>query len=221
MKRLMTVWMLVLMAACSSGGSGECNSSGDCGAGRNCTDLMCVACGAPGQQCCNPPGALEPTCNTGLTCLEGMPRTCQACGGAGQACCTGDDTTRACGMGLTCSSGTCIGGSTACEPGSSPMTIPVGIVDSNTCGVRVISVASSSFEDAKRCAETMLGAGELVRAEALPPEGLRAYEVCVNRRGMRTDRAFNAFSDGDARLCACGGSEMLFGCVVTWSACGS
>jgi hypothetical protein len=214
MNRLMAVLVLVLLSDCSSGTS-ECGSSGDCGAGFNCTDLTCTACGAVGQQCCNPPGALEPSCTGALTCLEGMPRRCAACGGAGQACCTGDDTTRPCNAGFACASGVCASGPSLCAAGASHR---VGVVDRAECGVRVVTATGATFEDAKRCAETMLRAGELVRHDPPPASGLVEYDVCVTRRGMRTPPfPLQAFSDGDARLCACGGPEMTLGCLVRFN----
>ena len=213
MKRMLAVCVLALMSACDSGAN-ECNSFAECGPSSNCTDLVCTPCGADGQTCCNT-DASEPTCHAGLTCgasVSGSARQCASCGNEGQACCTGEDTVMPCGSGLTCSSSVCIGGSVACIPGPTPMTFAVGIIDAQSCGRRVIQVTSSSFEQAKECAGTMLGAGELVRRDPPTADGLRSYEVCVNRMGMRVGITVQAFTDGDARVCGCGGDDRVLGC---------
>lgn len=220
MKRILAVCLLALMSACGgSSGATTCNSVADCGAGSNCTDLVCVACGAVGQPCCNT-AALEPSCNAGLSCgasVAGMPRECAACGTEGQACCTGDDTVRPCGSGLTCDSSVCIGGSTACAPGPSPMSFGVGVIDANSCGLRIIEVRTSSFEQAQLCAETMLGSGERVRRDPPTASGLLTYEVCVNRMGMRSTATIRVFTDGEGRECACGGIDRTIGCFVDFN----
>lgn len=219
MKRMLAMGLLVLMSACGgTPGATPCGSIADCGASSNCTDHVCTPCGATGQECCNT-AALEPSCHAGLSCgasVAGMRRECAPCGNEGQACCAGEGTVMPCGGGLTCSSNVCVGGSVACVPGPSPMTIPVGIVDVNACGLRVIAIQASSFAQARDCAATMLSAGELVRVDPPPAEGLRSYEVCVLRMGMRTPDTLQAFTDGDARVCACGGADRTLGCHVLY-----
>jgi hypothetical protein len=58
---------------------------------------VCVACGGPGQRCCD--GAGGRYCGAGASC--GQNQQCEPCGAATQLCCMG----RFCDLGTACNQG--------------------------------------------------------------------------------------------------------------------
>jgi hypothetical protein len=79
-----------------------CNSDSDCGMNFNCTNSVCVPCGASPLACCTRGNA----CSSGEVCSGSPSNICTPCGIAGSVCCPG----RSCAPGLTCQGslrGTC------------------------------------------------------------------------------------------------------------------
>ena len=55
-----------------------------------------MACGGPGQACCQRTASSDPSCDTGNACSAG---TCKACGADGLMCCSGDQNYQLCPAG--------------------------------------------------------------------------------------------------------------------------
>lgn len=217
MKTLVTLCVLFLLAlagcdcgsACNeslTGHAGGCCGTGGCDSSSRCVGVACEACGGDGQSCCDAPSPLLGQCSAGFNCVNtGGPLLCEACGADGQACCTGIDQPGCVGAGA-CVMGSCVSATSACPGG--PNRYEVGIIDANRCALRTIFVDAPDAGTAETCAATMLRSGELVYTGGTGP--IIHYTVCVTTEsGGRESRPIPAFTDYDARTCACAGEICL------------
>jgi len=181
-----------------------------CNDGLRCLDEGCVACGGPGQTCCQIPGGSR-FCNGGACVGDwDAPGTCSGdCGSIGLACCGDGDAP--CPGGGTCSAGMCQGDAAdPCQSGKEVHTVNVIEPDCSTVQVTFKTDTAAQAEECRQKLVAHAAPGEEVCSTDTKPNETEVCKFSING----SDQLY-LWNCSDQQLATCEAFFCLDGC--TWS----